>query len=59
LQVGETPLYDSVVQDCGHRIADGKFHLSGAPGLGIDLDMKNLANHPGVCAKDGLDYRLG
>ena len=59
LQVGETPLYDSVVQDCGHQIVDGKYHLSGAPGLGIDLDLKSLANHPGVCATDGLDYRLG
>jgi galactonate dehydratase len=59
LQVGETPLYDTVVRDCGHRIADGKYQLSGAPGLGIDLDMKILADHPGVRAQDGLDYRLG
>lgn len=59
LQVGESALYFDVVGGARPAFVDGAFVVPDAPGLGITLDAKVLAAHPGRRVPQGLDERLG
>ena len=59
LQLVESELYFDVVGGARPVFVDGAFVVPDAPGLGVALDARVLAAHPGRAVPQGLDERLG
>ena len=58
-QIGESPLYYEVLRGGHPALADGRFNVSDAAGLGIDLDRAVMAAHPYRPLSSVRDPRLG
>lgn len=58
-QVGESPLYHQIVRRGHPVLRDGCFHVSDAPGLGLDLDEDIMQAHPYRPLSSVRDPRLG
>lgn len=58
-QLGESPLYRSIVADAHPEMREGDFMVPHIAGLGAVIDMAQLASHPYAPVVDGLHPSLG
>ncbi len=59
LQVGESALFSTSVQERAPAFAQGRFGQPQGAGMGAALDAQVLAAHPYAPVAEGLDPSLG